>query len=61
MPNDQNYQSTDEASEMSFSQYIQEYNRLKEVLKDAVERGDYYLEMDVTELIENLNNRYHNS
>ena len=43
---------------MSYEQYVRELTRLREVLKDACNRGDYYLEFDVCELIEKLNEDY---
>lgn len=40
-----------------------EYRRrclfLREVLKDAEERGDYHLEMDVKEELQQLRDKYH--
>lgn len=39
---------------MTHEEYYRERSRLLEVLKDAMERGDYHLEMDVKELLSNL-------
>lgn len=39
---------------MTYGEYQHERSRLLEVLRDACERGDYYLEMDVKELLVNL-------
>lgn len=44
---------------MSNEEYQRERTRLLEVLKDATDRGDYYLEMDVMELLRNLQQRYY--
>ena len=44
---------------MTSEEYQRERERLLEVLKDAEERGDYYLEMDVKELLTNLKQRYY--
>lgn len=45
---------------MSPEYFQMESRRLREVLADAVERGDYYLEMDVREALEKLQQRYYN-
>jgi tartrate dehydratase alpha subunit/fumarate hydratase class I-like protein len=45
---------------MTHEYYEMESQRLREVLADAVERGDYYLEMDVKEALEKLRARYYN-
>lgn len=39
---------------MTYDEYLRERERLLEVLKDAVQRGDIYLEYDVKELLEEL-------
>lgn len=44
---------------MTHEEYMAERARLEEVLKDAVERGDYYLEMDVREALTELMERYY--
>jgi Arc/MetJ-type ribon-helix-helix transcriptional regulator len=43
---------------MTHSEYIREGQRLREVLKDAMDRGDYHLEMDVKEALEKLRDEY---
>lgn len=40
---------------MNYNTYQNELERLRDVLKDAVDRGDIYLEYDVIEMIEQLN------
>lgn len=44
---------------MNFDAYQRERGRLLEVLKDAVDRGDYFLEFDTQELIDQLNEKYY--
>ena len=44
---------------MNAEEYQGERERLLEVLKDAEARGDYYLEMDVIELLNQLKQRYY--
>lgn len=44
---------------MTYEYYQQESQRLREVLKDAEERGDYHLEMDVKEALEKLRDKYY--
>lgn len=42
------------------NEYFQmESQRLREVLADALERGDYYLEMDVKEALTKLRDAYY--
>lgn len=43
---------------MTHDQYSRERARLQAVLDDAVERGDYHLEMDVKEALSNLMERF---
>ncbi len=43
---------------MTHQQYQRERTRLLEVLKDATDRGDYHLEMDVREELETLQERF---
>lgn len=46
---------------MMTNEYFQQKGRhLREVLKDAEERGDYYLEMDVKEALMKLRDEYYN-
>ena len=42
---------------MTQQQYQRERARLLEVLMDAIDRGDYHLEMDVREMLETLKDR----
>jgi hypothetical protein len=44
---------------MTHREYENESTRLREVLKDACDRGDYYLEMDVREALMNLQEAYY--
>lgn len=44
---------------MTNEYFQQESRRLREVLKDAEERGDIYLEYDVKEALEQLRNKYY--
>ena len=44
---------------MTNEYFQQEGQRLHEVLKDAEERGDYYLEMDVKEALTKLRDEYY--
>lgn len=44
---------------MTNEYYQMESARLREVLKDAEERGDYFLEIDVKEALIELQNRYY--
>lgn len=44
---------------MTNEHYQQEDQRLREVLKDAEKRGDYYLEMDVKEALTKLRDEYY--
>ncbi len=44
---------------MTNEYFQQEGRRLREVLADAIERGDYHLEMDVKELLEKLRDKYY--
>lgn len=44
---------------MTYEYYIQERARLQEVLKDACDRGDIYLEYDVREALVKLMNVYY--
>lgn len=44
---------------MDYDAHIRERKRLLEVLKDAEDRGDYHLEMDVRELLTDLQTRYY--
>lgn len=39
---------------MTYDEYQREQERLREVLKDAKNRGDYHLEFDVIEALEKL-------
>lgn len=43
----------------SDDEYVRERKRLLKVLKDAEDRGDYYLEMDVKELLIKLHDKYY--
>lgn len=43
---------------MSHEEYSRKRDWLLEVLNDAIDRGDYYLEMDVKENLSNLNDAY---
>ena len=43
---------------MNHDYYSNERERLLEVLKDAKDRGDYHLEMDVLEMLDNLQTQY---
>lgn len=43
---------------MTACEYSTERQRLQEVLKDAIDRGDYNLEMDVRDLLISLQERY---
>ena len=44
---------------MNHEKYANERARLLEVLKDAEDRGDYHLEMDVKERLADLQEHYH--
>ncbi len=44
---------------MSNQEYKYKYDFLQDVLKDALERGDYFLEFDTIEKIEQLNLEYY--
>ena len=44
---------------MTDEHYRRERARLLEILKDALDRGDYYLEKDVTELFQELDLEYY--
>lgn len=44
---------------MTSAEYERERKRLLEVLKDAEDRGDYHLEMDVKELLIKLRDKYY--
>ena len=44
---------------MSPEQYTRERLRLLKALKDATDRGDYYLEMDIREKLTDLQNKYY--
>jgi hypothetical protein len=44
---------------MTNEYFQQESRRLREVLKDAEERGDIYLEYDVKEALEKLRDKYY--
>ena len=44
---------------MTHEYFQQESRRLREVLKDAEERGDIYLEYDVKEALQNLRDKYY--
>lgn len=44
---------------MTDEYYHNEARRLREVLADALERGDYHLEMDVKEALQNLRDKYY--
>jgi hypothetical protein len=44
---------------MTNEYFQQEGRRLREVLADALERGDYHLEMDVKEALQNLRDKYY--
>lgn len=44
---------------MTDEYYHMESARLREVLKDAEERGDYYLEFDVKEALIKLRDKYY--
>lgn len=41
-----------------YNYYSNEWDRLMAVLKDAQDRGDYHLEMDVLEMLEKLEAEY---
>lgn len=41
-----------------YNYYSNEWDRLMVVLKDAQDRGDYHLEMDVLEMLDNLRTQY---
>jgi len=43
---------------MNYQEYINRLDRLREVLKDAIDRGDYNLEFDAKELIDELNETF---
>jgi hypothetical protein len=43
---------------MTYDEYIREREWLCDVLRDAQERGDYHLEMDVIEKLHALENKY---
>jgi hypothetical protein len=44
---------------MTYEEYTRERERLKDVLKDACNRGDYHLEMDVSESLRELDIAYY--
>lgn len=44
---------------MTYEQYKAKLDVLKEILRDALERGDYNLEFDTREDIVSLNQRYY--
>jgi hypothetical protein len=44
---------------MTNEYFQQEGRRLREVLKDAEERGDIYLEYDVKEALQKLRDKYY--
>lgn len=44
---------------MTSEYYQNESARLREVLKDACDRGDYHLEMDVREALTELQDAYY--
>lgn len=44
---------------MTHEYFQMESRRLREVLKDAEERGDIYLEYDVKEALEKLRDKYY--
>ena len=44
---------------MTYEEYARKRDWLREVLDDAEERGDYYLEMDVKDQLRDLNDTYH--
>ena len=44
---------------MSHDEYVRKRAWLEEVLKDATDRGDYYLEMDTREQLVALMDRYY--
>jgi len=44
---------------MEYDKWLRESARLQDVLKDACERGDYHLEMDVREALQKLNDEYY--
>lgn len=46
---------------MTCDEYMREDTRLREVLQDALNRGDYYLEMDVAEMLVSLRDRWYAS
>ena len=46
---------------MTYDEFTREDARLREILRDALERGDYFLEMDVTETIVSLRQRWYAS
>ena len=46
---------------MTAEYFHTESRRLREVLKDAQERGDIYLEYDVKEALDELRNQYFNN
>lgn len=43
---------------MTYEYYINECQRLREVLAEARERGDYQLEMDIIERLYNLKEQH---
>lgn len=43
---------------MTYEEYSRERARLLAVLKDATDRGDYHLEMDVREALTTLQDHY---
>lgn len=45
---------------MTADYFHNEMRRLREVLKDAQERGDIYLEYDVKETMDELHTQYYN-
>ena len=45
-------------TDYQYAHYIREQRRLREVLADAIERGDYHPEMDVRETLMNLQYEY---
>ena len=43
---------------MTYEYFQMECRRLREVLKDALDRGDYHLEMDTKDAIQHLQDKY---
>lgn len=46
---------------MTYEEFKRKDDWLREVLRDAEERGDYHLEMDVKEQLVQLRDSYYNS